>query len=114
MLRKDSGRDADPGVADGDDDLLPLPLGGEPDVPPARVYLALLVSRLPNTWASRVRSASRCTGSGGSETVSSCPASSISGRAVSTALLTTSASSTRERRSSILLRLMRGRRAGRR
>ena len=29
------------------------------------VYLALLVSRLPNTWASRVRSASRNTGSGG-------------------------------------------------
>ena len=56
--------------------------------PPGSVYLALLVSRLPKTWASRVRSASRKTGSGGSETVSSCPAASISGRAVSTALLT--------------------------
>ncbi len=36
--------------------------------PPRSVYLALLVSRLPKTWASRVRSASRKTGSGGSET----------------------------------------------
>ena len=71
------------------------------------MYLALLVSRLLKTWASRVRSASRATGSGGSETVSVCPAASMSGRAVSTALFTTSASSTRERRSSILLRLMR-------
>ena len=75
--------------------------------PPRSVYLALLVSRLLNTCASRVRSASRYTGRCGSETVSSCPASSIVGRAVSTALFTTSASSTRSRRSSILLRLIR-------
>ena len=28
MLGRDVGRDADPGVADGDDDLVPAPLGG--------------------------------------------------------------------------------------
>ena len=33
------GRDADPVVADGDDDLLAAPLGGEPDVPAARGVL---------------------------------------------------------------------------
>ena len=50
------------------------------------MYLALLVRRLPNTCARRVRSASRDTGSRGSETRELVPSSSMSGRAVSTAL----------------------------
>ena len=54
------GRDADPVVADGDDDVLvPAARRSSQIRPPCSVYLALLVSRLLNTWASRVRSASR-------------------------------------------------------
>ncbi|VTR94321.1 unnamed protein product [Gemmata massiliana] len=45
--------------------------------PPRSVYLAQVFSKLLNTWARRVRSASRKTGVSGNETVSSCPASLI-------------------------------------
>ena len=44
----------------------PCPPARQPDAPPGSVYLAALFSRLTNTWASRVGSASSETGSGGS------------------------------------------------
>ncbi len=75
--------------------------------PPGAVYFAALLSRLANTWASRVTSASTTIRSTGAPTVSRCPSSSTSGRLVSTALWTASIRSTRDRRSSILPRLIR-------
>jgi len=68
-----------------------LPLGTEPDAPASGVVmgfvLALFVSRLLNTWASRVRSASRKMLPGAVKTINlACWLASMAGRAVSTAL----------------------------
>ena len=75
--------------------------------PPRSMYFALLLRRLENTCASRVRSASTMIGCFGSMTVSSWPRWSIMGRLVSTALVTTAESCTCSLRSSSLPLLMR-------
>ena len=76
-------------------------------VPPALGVLGAVGEQVANTWASRVRSASRWTGRGAGRRSARAPPRRSAGRAVSTALSTTSASVTRVRRSSILLRLIR-------
>ena len=75
--------------------------------PPGSVYFTALLSRLANTCARRTASASTSSASGGSVSVSSWRAASISGRLVSTAAAITSARSTMSLRSSILPRVMR-------
>jgi hypothetical protein len=66
--------------------------------PPGSVYFAALLSRLENTWASRVVSPSTGKGSRGSRTSSAWRRESMKGRAVSTA------SRSAERRSKTTLR----------
>ena len=59
--------------------------------PPGSVYLAALLSRLASTCSSRVGSASRTTGTSGSETINSWPPLGHQGRAASAARATTAA-----------------------
>jgi len=62
--------------------------------PPTSVYFAALLSKLVKTWVSRTVSALTIKGSAGNDTVKRCFASSSSGRLVSIAFRTTSASAT--------------------
>ena len=75
--------------------------------PPRGVYLAALLSRLPTTCASRAGSASRRTGSPGSETVKAWPRASMLARTISTACSTTVDSRTSSLRSVIFPCVMR-------
>ena len=78
--RQGRGRDADPGVPDGHDDLALAPLGGEPDAAAPLGVLGAVgeqVARTPGPAGSGRRRGGPARS--GARRVSSCPASSISG-----------------------------------
>src|SRR5581483_5128424 len=82
-------------VAHADEVIWTLDLRDDRDTPPPfSVYLAAFVRRFPKTCSSLVGSPSRVMGSGGTETVSSCPLSRTRAVTGSTARARTAARST--------------------